>query len=86
MVFGIPESPRYLCKIGRPEEALEVLSATYDKPLDHPDIVKEHTDIMNALKLESEHGEYRWSQVFKQDRVQTGRRVLLAYGVSFINQ
>lgn len=28
----------------------------------------------------------RWSQIFKRDEVQTGRRVLLAYGMQFMNQ
>lgn len=86
MVSGIPESPRWLCKTGKPEQALQVLSAVYDVPLDNPDIVKEHNDILAALGLESAHGEYRWSQIFKRDKVQTSRRILLAYGVSFINQ
>jgi MFS family permease len=38
------------------------------------------------LKLEQEVGEYRWSQLFKRDEIQTGRRVLLAYGMQFMNQ
>jgi hypothetical protein len=29
---------------------------------------------------------HRWSQIFKRDEVQTGRRVLLAYGMQFMNQ
>lgn len=86
MVFGIPESPRHLCKVGRSEEAIEVLSAVWDKPTDHEDIVREHAEIIEALRVESEHGEYEWKSIFKSDRVKTGRRVLLAYGVNFINQ
>lgn len=86
IVFGIPESPRYLCKVGKPQEALEVLSVVYDKPTDHEDIVSEHNDILRALQLEMSNGEYKWRTIFKGDRVQTGRRVVLAYIVSFINQ
>jgi hypothetical protein len=29
---------------------------------------------------------HRWSQILKPDEVQTGRRVLLAYGMQFMNQ
>ena len=86
IVFGIPESPRYLCKVGKLQEALEVLSVVYDKPTDHEDIVGEHNDILRALDVETSNGEYKWRTIFKGDRVQTGRRVVLAYIVSFINQ
>ena len=41
---------------------------------------------LEALKIEEETGEYRWSQLLKRDKVQTGRRVLLAYGMQFMNQ
>lgn len=86
MVFGLPESPRYLYKHGRNEEALQILCDVYDGTPDDPKIAKENQDVLEALKLEQENGEYRWSQLFKRDEVQTGRRVLLAYGMQFMNQ
>jgi hypothetical protein len=85
-VFGLPESPRWLYKNGENQKALDVLCLVYDRPPDDPKIVKEQTEILDALKLEQEHGEYKWSQLLKRDEVQTGRRVLLAYGVQFMNQ
>lgn len=86
LVFGLPESPRWLYKHGKNEEALEVLCKVYGRPPDHPKILKEQKEVLEALKIEQEHGEYRWSQLFKKDEVQTGRRVLLAYGMQFMNQ
>ncbi|KAG0645990.1 Sugar transporter STL1 [Hyphodiscus hymeniophilus] len=86
MVFGIPESPRYLCKMGRKDEALEVLSAVWNKPTDHPDIVAEQKEILDALALEMEHGEYKWAQILRPDPVKTGYRVLLAWGINTMNQ
>lgn len=86
LVSGLPESPRYLYKHGRNAEALEVLCQVYDSTPDDPKIAKEQADVLDALKLEQEHGEYRWSQLFKRDEIQTGRRVLLAYGMQFMNQ
>lgn len=86
LVFGLPESPRYLYAHGRNEEALQVLCDVYDTQPDDPKIQKEQNDVLEALALEREHGEYKWSELFKRDEVQTGRRVLLAYGMQFMNQ
>lgn len=86
MVFGLPESPRYLYAHGKDAEALEVLCKVYDLPPDDPKIRKEENEVLETLKIEREHGEYRWSQLLKRDEVQTGRRVLLAYGMQFMNQ
>lgn len=86
LVFGLPESPRYLYAHGKEEEALAVLCKVYDRPADDPKIAKEQGEILEALKIEREHGEYRWSNLLKRDEVQTGRRVLLAYGMQFMNQ
>ncbi|KAI9801921.1 MAG: hypothetical protein M1833_002236 [Piccolia ochrophora] len=85
MVFGLPESPRYLCKLGRNDEALKVLKDVYHG---RPEEVtqSEYQDIIDVVTLETERGEYKWSQILKQDQVQTGRRVLLAYGMQFMNQ
>lgn len=85
-VFGLPESPRYLYAHGKHAEALDVLCKVYDLPPDDAKIRKEEAEILATLKVEREHGEYRWSQLLKRDEVQTGRRVLLAYGMQFINQ
>jgi len=86
MVFGLPESPRYLYKHGRHEEALQILCDVYDGNADDPKIAKENREVLEALKVEEEHGEYKWKNLLKKDKVQTGRRVLLAYGAQFMNQ
>jgi hypothetical protein len=86
LVFGLPESPRYLYKHGRHEEALKILCDVYGGTPDDPKIAKENREVLEALKIEEETGEYRWSQLLKRDKVQTGRRVLLAYGMQFMNQ
>ena len=73
-------------KHGRSEEALQILCDVYDGSPDDPKIAKENRDVLEALRIEQENGEYRWSQLLKKDEVQTGRRVLLAYGMQFMNQ
>jgi hypothetical protein len=58
----------------------------YDGTPDDPKIAKENREVLAALEIEQQDGEYRWSQLLKKDEVQTGRRVLLAYGMQFMNQ
>lgn len=86
MVFGLPESPRYLYSKGRNEEAINVLCELYDTSPEDEKVIQEQTIIMEALQMESVTGEYSWRRIFKKDRVQTGKRVLLAYGMQFMNQ
>ncbi|KAJ6018820.1 hypothetical protein N7522_000887 [Penicillium canescens] len=86
LVFGLPESPRWLYRHNRPDEALQVLCDIYDMGPEDGKVVSESEGIIQAIQLETLHGEYKWSQILKRDEVQTGRRVLLAYGIQFMNQ
>jgi hypothetical protein len=83
---SLPESPRWLYRHNRPDEALQVLCDVYDMAPDDPKVVSESSGILEAIELETLHGEYKWSQILKRDEVQTGKRVLLAYGIQFMNQ
>lgn len=73
LVFGLPESPRYCYQKGRKDEALQILMKVYDRPADDPKIRREEADILEALEMEREHGEYQWRNILKRDRVQTGK-------------
>lgn len=86
LVFGLPESPRWLYARGRNEEALEVICDVWNSDPSGEKVQKMQDDILGALELERKHGEYKWREIFKRDEVQTGRRVLLAYGMQFMNQ
>lgn len=65
---------------------MQVLCDVYNLQPDDPKIVSESEGILQAIELETLHGEYKWSQILKRDEVQTGKRVLLAYGMQFMNQ
>ncbi|RAH66960.1 putative MFS sugar transporter [Aspergillus aculeatinus CBS 121060] len=86
LVFGLPESPRYCYKEGRRDEALQILSDVYGCPKDDPKILAEQAEILEALAVETQHGEFQWRNILKHDKVSTGHRVLLAYGMQFMNQ
>ncbi|PYH93646.1 sugar transporter [Aspergillus ellipticus CBS 707.79] len=86
MVLGLPESPRWLCRQNRNQEALQVLCDFYDRSADDPKVVQEAEGIFKAVESDAGRGEYKWSEIFKRDELRTGRRVLLAYGLQFMNQ
>jgi hypothetical protein len=86
LVFGLPESPRHLYAHGRGKEGIEVLCDVYDRHPDDPKVVKEQNDILQAINTEGSVGTKGWSQIIKKDKVQTRKRILLAYGIQFMNQ
>lgn len=86
LLFGLPESPRWLFKHGRGEEAIEVLCAVYDLPRDDDYIVSETRNILHAIEIEKAGGSNKIPNLFRNDRLKTGRRVLLAWFALFMNQ
>jgi len=84
IVWGLPESPRWLAKRGREREAIEVLCAVHDLQPDDEYIVGEIEAIRAAIAIE--HGSRGISALFKSDILQTRRRVILAWFGLFMNQ
>ena len=87
LVFALPESPRWLFNHGQEEEAMAVLCAVYDKDPTDAYIVEERTAILRAMEMENSADENAsfWT-MFKKDDVRTRYRVLLAWGMQFMNQ
>jgi len=86
LVFGLPESPRWLYSHDRADEAVKVLCRVYDTDPSNPVIIHETTQIVEAMKYVEQNGQFRWRDIFKSDSVKTGRRVALAWGVQAMNQ
>ena len=86
IVFGLPESPRWLYKRGRKEETLEVLCAVFDLEPDDEYIVSEMEAIRMAVELEQNEGAQKATAIFRNDILKTPRRVGLAWFGLFMNQ
>jgi MFS family permease len=86
LLFGVPESPRWLFKKGRVEEGIEVLCCVFDLPPNDPYIVAETNQILRAIEIENAAGTQKIRALFKNDRLKTRRRVLLAWFALFMNQ
>lgn len=86
VVFGCPESPRWLAKKGRDKEAVEVLCAVFDLQEDDEYVVGEMEAIRAAINVEAYEGSGAWTSVFKKDILRTRWRVFLAWFGLFMNQ
>jgi hypothetical protein len=84
-VFFLPESPRWLAKNGHSEKAIEVIARVENIPDTDPYVQKFRKEIRETIALE-ESKPFQWKHIFRKDSVQSGRRLLLAWGMYFINQ
>jgi hypothetical protein len=53
LIFGLPETPRWLIQQGRVDEAVEVMSKVFDAPNTDAFIVAEKEAMLNAVAIEN---------------------------------
>ncbi|KAM5356574.1 hypothetical protein ACJ41O_003220 [Fusarium nematophilum] len=85
LVFALPESPRWLFQHGRRDDAVAVMCYVYDREADDPWIKEQVRAIEAAIELEAE-AQVSLVDCFRNDHVKTGSRVLMAWGMQFMNQ
>ncbi|KAL9094264.1 MAG: hypothetical protein Q9165_003404 [Trypethelium subeluteriae] len=93
--FGLLSEPRYnqahtvkrrFSSVDSLQELGPESTRVYDKHPDNHQILKEQDDILKAIKLEGSVGTSGWTRLFKEDDIQTRKRIALAYGMQFMNQ
>lgn len=85
----LPESPRWLIKVGRKAEALAVISALDDKPINDPEVRQTFKAINEAVDLEEGNtptGKVALKEIFTGGRGQNFRRVALGVVVQAFQQ
>jgi hypothetical protein len=81
MTYVLPESPRYLMKQGKKEEAKVVLAALEGKnvPLDDPRVLNLFAEIETAMEMESAGGPFKYTELFTGGKLQNFRRIVLCF-------
>ncbi|EQB56561.1 hypothetical protein CGLO_03418 [Colletotrichum gloeosporioides Cg-14] len=87
LMFALPESPHWLFNHGREAEAVDVLCKIYDMQPTNDHIIRERTAIIQAIGYNGAGNTSKsLFSIFRNDNVRTGYRVLLAWGIQFMNQ
>lgn len=86
IIMVLPETPRWLCAHARADEALDVLRRLNRKKMSDEAIVRVHNDIVNTVAYEASIGSGTWSELLREDDIQSRKRFLIACSVQAFQQ
>jgi len=86
MIMFLPESPRWLVKKGRMDEAHYILSRLADKPMDHPDVIEDLESIKASFESQKGAAPFHYRELLEGGKTQTFRRVLLGFFIQSAQQ
>ncbi|KZT67898.1 hypothetical protein DAEQUDRAFT_672534 [Daedalea quercina L-15889] len=82
----MPETPRWLIRHDpTPERGIEVLAKLRGLPKDHPVVLQEAQEIIEAIEIERDE-EGSWLDLFKDHGISADKRVWLGIGIQFMQQ
>ncbi|CAG8076186.1 unnamed protein product [Penicillium salamii] len=85
-VIGLPETPRWLMKNDRYEEAREVIAAINDVSPDDPLVIQALADIEKAVHEDIQGDQVGWRDFFSHGKLQNWRRLLLIILIEIMQQ
>lgn len=85
-VIGLPETPRWLVKNDRHEEASEVVAAINGCSLDDELVLRSLTDIENSIQEDVQGEGVTWRDFFTHGKLQNWRRMLLIVFIEIMQQ
>lgn len=86
IIAVVPETPRWLASHNRGDESLAVLRRLHGRKMSDDDIRFLHTDIMHTVAIEKSIGTGKWSDLLKNDSLQSQRRFLTACAIQAFQQ
>ncbi|KAI4264671.1 MAG: hypothetical protein L6R38_000164 [Xanthoria sp. 2 TBL-2021] len=86
--YLLPESPRWLTKHGKHEEAIDILAQLKGRGIQpsDPAVIKQKKSIDKALALEEADGPWRFMEIFKNGPLKIRRRFILAIWLQAMQQ
>lgn len=85
-VIGLPETPRWLMKNDRHEEAREVVAAINGTPADDVQVYESLADIEKSIQEDAQGEGLGWRNFFAHGKVQNWRRMLLIVFIEIMQQ
>lgn len=72
----LPESPRYLVRAGKNDEALAVLAALADAPVTDPEVLQTWRGICDVTAIEGAHA-FKFGELLTHGKTQNFRRTMI---------